>query len=252
MMTVQIPIKGVIVANDYKEVYDFYGIESVSPNDVINALPDDNSPIELIINSPGGMVDAGSEIYTIIKEYAGDSTSKIVGEAASAASIAAIATDKTLISPTGIMMIHNAANGVFGDHNTMRKRASMLETVSEGVANAYILKTGKTREELKTLMDQTTYFNAHQAKEHGFVDEIMFENDIPVLTNSVVNSVLLPQSVIEKTRVLKKNATENAVVNFNISEEQIESVVEKVVTKLQKTNEPNPAPIVVKRRGFIF
>lgn len=250
-MVVQIPIKGVIVANDYKEVYDYYGIESVSPNDVINALPNDNSPIELIINSPGGMVDAGSEIYTLIKEYSGESTAKIVGEAASAASIAAIATDKTLISPTGIMMIHNAANGTWGDHNVMRQKANMLETVSDGVANAYILKTGKTRDELKTLMDQTTYFNAHQAKEHGFVDEIMFENDIPVLTNST-NGVLLPQVVIEKTRALKKNAKENAIVNFNISEEQIESIVEKVTTKLQKTNEPNKAPVAVKKRGFIF
>ncbi|MBT2615121.1 MULTISPECIES: head maturation protease, ClpP-related [unclassified Bacillus (in: firmicutes)] len=249
----KIQIKGVIVSNDYKEVYDWYGMESVSPNDVANALPSDASPVEVIINSPGGHVDAGSEIYTILKEYQGQVTTKIVGAAASAASVVAMAGDegKVLIAPTGYMMIHNAANYAQGDQHAMRHNANMLEVISTGIANAYILKTGKTREELAKLMDEETFFNAQSAAAHGFVDEIMFDTEIPVLTNSI-DSVLLPQSVIDKAREMK-NKSGNDMTNIQISDKQIDSIVAKVTANLQmninQTNEPTP---VAKKRGFIF
>ena len=60
-------------------VYDFLGMDATSPNDVIDALPSDNEDLEVIINSGGGDVYSGSEIYTTLKAYPGKVNVKVVG-----------------------------------------------------------------------------------------------------------------------------------------------------------------------------
>ena len=83
-------IKGTIVPNDYKHVYDYFGIESTSAKDVSDALDAANGqPLEVYINSGGGYVRAGNEIYTLLSEYGGGVNIKIIF-AASAASIATV------------------------------------------------------------------------------------------------------------------------------------------------------------------
>ena len=148
-----IEIKGVIVMNDYKEVYDWYGIECTSPNDVINQLPTDNSPVEIIINSGGGHVDAGNEIYARLKAYEGEVITKPYSIAASAASIIAMAGDKIFIAPTAQLMIHNVSGLVDGDHRAHIEEAKVLEGYNKAIANAYILKTGKSEEEILQMMN---------------------------------------------------------------------------------------------------
>lgn len=203
----RIDVKGVIVSNDDKWIYDYFEIENTSPNDVLNKLPKDNSPIEVIINSPGGDVFAGSEIYTELKEYPGNITVKIVGIAASAASVVAMAGTKVLISPTAQIMIHNVSSIAQGDYRVMKHEAEMLKNYNKSIANAYMLKTGLSQEELLTLMDKETWLNAQQAKEKGFVDEIMFDS-----TNRLVagpTTSLLPQNVINKMRNMKNELINN-------------------------------------------
>ena len=65
--------------------------------------------LRFISNSGGGDVYAGSEIYTALRSYPGDVTVKIVGIAASAASVIAMAGDTVEISPTAQIMIHNVS-----------------------------------------------------------------------------------------------------------------------------------------------
>lgn len=86
----------------------------------------------------------------------------------------------------------------------------MLESVDEGIANAYMLKTGRSKEELMAHMDKETFFNAQKAVELGLADEIMFsESDNgPEISNNASAFVELPQSVIDKVRseLLKNQA----------------------------------------------
>ena len=111
-------IKGVIVPNDYKHVYDYFGIESTSAKDVSDALDAANGqPLEVYINSGGGYVRAGNEIYTLLSEYGGGVNIKIIF-AASAASIIAMA-GHSAISPVGQLMIHNVASTAEGDYRAM-------------------------------------------------------------------------------------------------------------------------------------
>src|SRR5690606_34920360 len=109
---------------------------------------------EFYINSPGGSVFAASEIYTMIREYTGESVAKITGVAASAASFIALAADKTIISPTGQMMIHNSSIDTYGDRHEHETSHGLLLSVDEAISDAYALKTGKSREELMALMDK--------------------------------------------------------------------------------------------------
>lgn len=236
-MTVKIPIKGVIISNDYKDAYDYFGMESTAPKDVENLLPTNNESVELIINSPGGLVNAGSEIYTVLKEYKGEVIAKIVGQASSAASVVALAGDKVLISPTANYMLHNARVSVEGDHHTLRNQANANENISLGIANLYANRTGMTIDEVIQMMDKTTYLNAQQAKEYGFVDEIMFEENKEIITNSV-ESVLLPQSVISKA----KNMLKQQKTSFEITEEHINAIAEKVTEKIQQHNQSKKQP----------
>lgn len=173
----KIEVKGTIISNNLQDIYDWVGIEATSPSKVIGALPKDNSEVEVSINSGGGDVFAGSEIFTALKEYKGNVTVKIVGLAASAASVIAMAADKVLISPTAQLMIHNVSTSVGGDYRTFEHTAEILKSANQSIANAYKQRTGKSDEELKSLMDAETWFNAQTAVEHGFADEIMFENE---------------------------------------------------------------------------
>lgn len=230
-MPKKIDVKGVIITNDEKWIYDWFEVENVSPNDVYNALPSDNSPIEVIINSPGGYVDAGSEIYTTLKDYQGPVTVKIVGMAASAASVVAMSGDKVMISPTAQMMIHNVSGVARGDYRDLQHEANVLKNYNTSIANAYVLKTGKSHDELLNLMENETYFTAQQALENGLVDEIMFENKAPKMAASLQNGIL-PQNVIDKIRNLKGKLNsvqdeEETTVNENTEQEKLNAIEEE-------------------------
>lgn len=101
----KINIKGVIIPNDDKWIYDWFEMDSTCPREVENEVEKANGEdLEVIINSPGGDIFSGSEIYTLLKDYSGDAVVKIVGVAASAASIVAMAGKKVMMSPTAEMI----------------------------------------------------------------------------------------------------------------------------------------------------
>lgn len=195
----RIPVKGVIVSNNDKWIYDYFEMEATCPNDITNALKVANGEeIVVEINSGGGSVWAGSEIYTALKSYEGSVVSEIVGFAGSAASFLAMA-GKVKISPTGQIMIHNASTWAGGDNREMQQTADMLKSVDEGIANAYMMKTGRSKEELLDLMSKETFMNAQKAVELGFADEIMFDEGNQFVA-STDNSTLLPKEVIDKVK----------------------------------------------------
>lgn len=204
-MAKKINIKGPIVGNSEAWIYEWFGIEATSPNSVSKVIDEANGEdLEVEINSGGGSVFAGSEIYTILKDYKGHVTVKIVGLAASAASVIAMAGNKVMMSPTAQMMIHNVSTYTSGDYRDMEHSAEVLKSANNTIANAYRLKTGKTQEELLKLMDNETWMTAQKAKELGFIDEIMFDEEQQLIANHGYSG-LLPPEVINKIRNTLKN-----------------------------------------------
>ena len=195
----RVNIKGPIVSNSDYSIYEWFGIEVTCPKIVHDAIEKANGEdLEVIINSGGGSVFPASEIYTALRDYAGNVIVKIVGLAASAASVVAMAGTKVLMSPTAQMMIHNVTTYAEGDYRDMEHTAEILKNANDTIANAYRLKSGKTQEELLALMDDETWMDAKKAKELGLIDEIMFE-DVQ-LAASAGYSGLLPPEVISTVR----------------------------------------------------
>jgi len=187
-----IHIKGPMISNDEKWIYDLFEIDSTCPNDVLSAL-DGEEDITVIVNSGGGLLDCGNEIYTALMNYQGHVTVDII-KAYSAASVAAMAGDTVRISPVGEIMIHNVASEAWGDYHAMDKGSERLQKANKSAAAAYRLKTGLSQEELLSLMDKETWLTAEEAKEKGFVDEILFQDASPRLVANCAE--LLPARII--------------------------------------------------------
>lgn len=210
----RVKIKGPIISNDDQWIYDLFEIEATSPMSVEREIEKANGQdLEVEINSGGGSVFAGSEIYTTLKSYKGNVTTKIVGIAASAASVIAMSGKKVTMSPTAQMMIHNVSGGASGDYRDMDHTSDILKNANKTVASAYRIKSGMSEEDLLSMMDKETWLTADQALGHKLIDEVMFRNEHQ-LTASIQRE-MLPPEVINKIRNMKDklNPTKDSLDN---------------------------------------
>lgn len=181
----QINVSGDIISNDDKWLYDWLEWDSTCPNDIKNALATkpENEKLTVLVNSGGGSVMAGQEIYSILSGRS-DIEIKVQSLAGSAASVIAMA-NHCEISPVAMIMIHNVSmSGASGDYHDMQKNTEILRQMNAALASAYTAKTGKSQEEILKLMDRETWLTANQALEMGFVDGII-KNEKPVFANNV-------------------------------------------------------------------
>ena len=147
--------------------------DDITPGIFKDELTSGEGDIIVWINSPGGDCFAAAQIYNMLRDYAGKVTVKIDSLAASAASVIAMAGDDVLISPTGMLMIHNPSTVAMGDHTDLSKAIEMLNEVKESIINAYQTKTGLSRNKLSQLMEDETWMDARKAVELGFADGII-------------------------------------------------------------------------------
>ncbi len=197
-------IRGDIINNDIKWIYDWLEWDSTCPNDiksVINTL-DPGEELRVIVNSGGGDVYAGQEIYTLLRKCE-NSVAEIDSMAGSAAGVAAMGASRVLISPVGMIMIHNVTGSGYtsGDYHLYEKRAKALKEMNAALAKAYSEKSGKTLEEILKIMDRETWLTANQAIEMGFADETLGAG--MQVTNSYVGLRLTEEI---RQRVMKEKA----------------------------------------------
>lgn len=171
----QITMNGVIVSDDDKWIYDYLDMSAFSPKELRQTIQDHGiyEPLDIEINSPGGYVNAGTEIYTMLLTHKGEVNITIGSQAASIASVIAMAGKRVAISPAGKIMIHNVSGQGGGDYRDMADYSDFLFKNNEMLANTYVLKTGKPKQELLDMMNAETWMNADEALENGFVDEIL-------------------------------------------------------------------------------
>ncbi len=155
------------------------------------------------INSPGGDVMAGAEIYSALREHSlnGEGRVKVIitALAASAASVVAMAGDEIQISPVAYMMIHNPWTIAMGDAKEMRKTAKTLDEISEGLITAYERRTGKSRDELKKMLENETWMSATRCVEEGFADSVYGGE---VRASAMVNASSMTRTTPEEIRKL--------------------------------------------------
>lgn len=154
--------------------YDYWTGDGVTAKRVAAALRNMGAgPVTVNINSPGGDLFEGLAIYNLLREHDGEVTVKILGVAASAASIIAMAGDTVQIARAGFLMIHNTWVLAIGNRNDLREIADQLEPFDRAMADIYAAHTGRDRKEMGKLMDAETWIGGTDAVEDGFADELL-------------------------------------------------------------------------------
>lgn len=233
----KINVKGTIVSNDEAWIYELFEIEHTSPKMVEKAIEElENDDVTIEVNSGGGSVFAGSEIYTAISRL--NATVEIVGLAGSAASFIAMAGKTVKIAPTAQIMIHNASTVAIGDKNDMNHASDFLNSIDSSIAYAYQLKTGLEQEELLEMMTTETWLTAEEALEKGFVDEIMFVEKVDAVAST---SFVLPENVVNKVRNVMKSKDNELVARLENIEKQLENLTKEKTENSQSEREPQNA-----------
>ena len=125
------------------------------------------------INSPGGDVFEAATIYNLLSQHEGKITVNILGLAASAASVIAMAGDTIKIAQNGFLMIHNSWSVVVGDKSDLRKAADALEQFDKSILATYVARANVDEGKITKMMDKETWIGADDALEYGFADEII-------------------------------------------------------------------------------
>ena len=216
-MSKRIQLKGPLIPNDYQEMYDFYNWDGTSAKKILDELPEDNSDIIVEVNSNGGLVTVGSEIYTALRSYKGTVTAEVTGMAASAASFCIMGANKIVMSPTAQMMIHKALlDYVSGNSDDLDRASDALKSIDKSIINAYVGKTGLDEEEVLSLMQKETYMSAQEAIDKGFADEIMSFEDYKAVAG-VSNEIATEETFLK----FKADMREIENMKLEIAKEEI-------------------------------
>lgn len=174
----RIKLTGTVMDNNSASLYRRWGFDDVCcPNDLRDALRNcgENEKLELEINSGGGSVYQGFEMYSILRAHKGETVAEVQGIAGSAMSVVAAGCKTVLMSPVGNLMIHRASTRAGGNSGVMKQAKQMLDTIDESILNAYVGKAGDkcSRERFRAMMERETFMTAQEAVDCGLADGVL-------------------------------------------------------------------------------
>ena len=191
----RVTLNGEVITDDSQWLYDYFEIAAFSPGVIRQALRDNPEGEELIleINSVGGSVFAGFEIYTLLRGAECPTVAEVQSLAASAASTVMSGCSRVLVSPVAQIMLHQPAMGTHGNIEEHDRSLRMLESIQRSIVNGYVTRCGDkcTRRQLENMVNRETWLSAQEAVDIGLADGILGQedNDGAGLALSVVNSV---------------------------------------------------------------
>lgn len=130
------------------------------------------------INSPGGDFFEGLAIYELLREHKGNVTVKVLGLAASAASIVAMAGDEVQIARSGFLMVHNTWVIALGNRNDLRDIADTLEEFDGAALDIYAARASIDQRAIAKMMDKETWIRGETAVEQGFADALLASDEV--------------------------------------------------------------------------
>jgi ATP-dependent protease ClpP protease subunit len=152
---------------------DYWG-EGVTAKRIAGALRAMNgADVTVNINSPGGDMFEGLAIYNLLREYEGHVTVKVLGIAASAASIIAMAGDDIQIGRGAFLMIHNCWVYAMGNRHDFAELAQSLEPFDTAMADIYAARSGLEMAAVQKLMDAESYIGGSDAVTKGLADSVL-------------------------------------------------------------------------------
>lgn len=193
----------------------------------LNQFDDSVTDIVVNINSPGGDVFEGVAIYNMLKRHKAKVTVNVDGLAASIASVIAMAGDVVRMPSNAMMMVHNALSYSYGNADTLRETAELLDKVTTVLCTTYLDKSEKLNSDtLKALLDAETWLTAEEAFNYGLIDEVITSkkmvacvtdqqlNKFNKIPNNVLEMVETPEET-EKPLLSEEQTEQNDIVQLN-------------------------------------
>jgi len=184
--------------------------------------------VEVHLNSPGGDMFEGIAIYNILREHPQNVTIKIMGMAASAASIIAMAGDTIEIGTASFIMIHNCWVVTIGNRHDMAETAAWLEPFDTAMVDVYAARTGQDSKAVARWMDAETYMSGSVAVDRGFADALLAADQITVDEDAKAND--------RKLNDLR--AAERGLIAGGMAREQARACVENIRGKRDAASDP--------------
>lgn len=143
-------------------------------------------PIKVEINSPGGNYFDGVAIYNLLRRHDAEVEVEILGQAASAASIIAMAGDTIAMAHNAEIMIHEARGMFFGTKSDMTGAIEVLTHIDESMVETYAARSGRPAAEFSAMIaGKDVYFRGQEAVDAGLADSLMArEAQMPVYASS--------------------------------------------------------------------
>lgn len=160
-----IDLYGIIGADWFGE-----GITSKMVSDSLKAMGS-VSTIEVNVNSPGGDVFEGRGIYNLLKGHKAKVEVHVIAEAASAASLIAMAGDEITMAEGSLMMIHRASGLAYGNVDEIEALVKLLRTVDETMVTTYAARSKNTPEQVRAWLEAETWMTADEAVARGFAEK---------------------------------------------------------------------------------
>lgn len=139
---------------------------------VHQALEGVTEDVVIKLNSNGGDVFEGIEIYNYLKSHPSHITVEVTGLAASAATFIVAGADKAIMNTGTSFMIHEASSFAWGNKSELQKVLKALETIDDSIISIYEAKTGQSKEQLTDWMAEEKWFSAEDAVRFNFADEV--------------------------------------------------------------------------------
>jgi ATP-dependent Clp protease, protease subunit len=142
---------------------------------VLLASEDDKRDISLYINSPGGSVYAGMAIYDIMQYVPNDIATYAMGMAASMGQflLTAGAAGKRYALPHAQILMHQPSGGIGGTASDIRIQAEQMLYIKRTLFERTAYHTGQPIEQIEKDADRDRWFTAEEAKDYGFVDQVI-------------------------------------------------------------------------------
>lgn len=159
------------------EIYDEVGPYGISASDISNELRGAGDVV-LRINSPGGSVFDGLTAFNQLRAHAGHIRVEVLGVAASAASLIAMAGDEIAIADNAFLMLHRAWAGTIGNEQAHSETAAVLRQIDGALAKTYAARSGQPESAVKRMLNAETWLDANAAIEVGLADSKLETADV--------------------------------------------------------------------------
>jgi len=204
------------------------------------------------INSPGGVVTDGLAIYNFLNSLDAKVTTKVLGIAASMASVIFMAGDERIMPESSLLMIHRPFGGKMGDMDDMESARKALQTMTDMLANVYAKRAGIDIADIQEMMRVETIMNGKEAEELGFVTEVI-EEEMAMAATFNLDKLSYSKALYERVNAKESIMSEEIKNDLPIDEipavaeaEEVAEVVEAIAPKETEAKPEAEAEVVAE------